>query len=507
MCSARRASIVLGTATALAVAALVAVLHGHDLARGWHEDDFGFLRLGQHTLGELWRWDLGWFYRPVFLTWFWLLLRAVGHRPEAFHVSQLIVHGLNACLLGLLVFRVSGRPWAASVCALVFVLALRGNQAVWWVSAASVTLMSLFMLLTLLVWHTFLKRQQPVWYVLALVGSALALCAREEAVILAPAMALMESLVAAPRPWRRAAVQYLPLVVLTAVWLLLALRAHAAYVRSPADFMDYDARSYVEALSPGALPARLQWTVAVVHNAWHGALPLMPLSAVGLIGLGCVVASGWGDRRTLWFLAWLGLLALPGPLSLGFAATMGRFLYAPTLAGVASGVLLLTRLDPRRCWTGRALLVAVAALVAPNDLRLMREFYLSAVTDDPSGVIAFTDWVVFALALLSVVGLWRLGRTTGRQLALVSVVAAATIAGELWPEGERFWWLTGVLGCACFLPTSAWCRGALGVLALLPRAGTSLPLLVASLALWPVLGPGGDEAPASLFARGEGPSQ
>lgn len=487
--------IALALATALLVAALVALLHAGDVARGWHEDDFGFLRLSQHSLPELWRCDLGWFYRPVFLSWFWLLLRAFSEDSRAFHIANLVTHALNACLLGLLVYRLTRRPWAASGSALVFVLVMRHNQAVWWVSAASATLMSLFMLLALLGWHTFLQQRRPVWYGLTLVACALALGAKEEAVVLVAALPLLELTTGGPRPYHRAWAAYIPLALLGTAWLALVLRAHAAYVQVPADFMDYDARSYIEAVSPAALPARLPSVAGVLNNAWHGVLPLCPLSVAGMLGLVCVVLCLRRHRATLWFLAWLGLLALPASLTLGLSATMGRFLYAPTLAGTASGLLALAVLDPRRSWTGKAILAALAALLVPNDLRVMRDFYLPLYTTDAALATAIVNWAALGLALGAVAWMWRTRRIAGRQLAMVAALSVVTVLIALTPEGwKSLWWLGAMVCCGLLMHRDGWWHGALSALLLLPHGGTALPMFVAMLALWP----GGASPPRPL---------
>lgn len=486
---ARLGRIALTIATALLVAVLVALLHAGDVARGWHEDDFGFLRLSRHSLPELWRWDLGWFYRPVFLSWFWLLLRAFGEDPRAFHIANLITHTLNACLLGLLVYRLARRPWAASASALVFVLAMRQNQAVWWVSAASTTLMSLFMLLALIGWDRYLRGRRPAWYALVLLACALALGSKEEAVILLLALLLLEVITGERRAWRRALVDYVPFVVLTGLWLVAAVHAHGVYVRGPADFMDYDARSYVEALTPAALPTRLPFILGVLNKSWHGVLALYPGSVAGLLGLVCVVLCLRRDRPTLWFLAWLGLMALPVSLTMGLPATMGRFLYAPTLAGTASGLLALAGLDPRRSWTGKAIVAAIAALLVPNDLRVMRDFYLPLYTTDPALATAIVNWAALTVALGAAVWMWRARRIPGSQLAMVAALSAVTVLIALTPEGwERLWWLAAMACCGLLMRRDGWWHGALSALLLVARAGTALPLFVIALALWPDAG-------------------
>ncbi|HMP42405.1 MAG TPA: hypothetical protein PKA05_18650, partial [Roseiflexaceae bacterium] len=119
------------------------------------------------------------FYRPLVWLLFYSQWQLFGSDPTGYHGLSLTLHLLNAALLGLLAWRLIGRPEAALVAAGVLLLHPAPFEAVTWVAAQSELLAALLLLAAAHAWISPTFRNG----VLAVLLLALALLAKESAVI------------------------------------------------------------------------------------------------------------------------------------------------------------------------------------------------------------------------------------------------------------------------------------------------------------------------------------
>lgn len=177
---------------------LIAILHRDALVLGFEDDDRDFVRAlkdpGSASLGQLWGTHWGWFYRPVFLTYFTLLLRVWGENPLPFHVSSLLLHSFNVVLLGWLVHLITRNQGAGILAGLLFIVNPWKQEAVSWISAASVLLAAFFYLATLHLWLAWRRDGRWLWFAGALVTFWLALCSKEDALSLPVVLLFIEYL-------------------------------------------------------------------------------------------------------------------------------------------------------------------------------------------------------------------------------------------------------------------------------------------------------------------------
>jgi tetratricopeptide (TPR) repeat protein len=145
-------------------------------------DDIPYVVENQHVQGGLSlanaRWALTAFdcanWHP--LTWLSLQLdRSMYGRlsPGGFHFSSLVLHLLNVVLLFYLFCRMNGAVWASALTAALFALHPLHVESVAWVAERKDVLSTLFWLLTMLTYCTYVER--PTWLRYALVGVCLAL--------------------------------------------------------------------------------------------------------------------------------------------------------------------------------------------------------------------------------------------------------------------------------------------------------------------------------------------
>lgn len=103
------------------------------------------------------------------LTWLSHMLdtELFGLDPGLHHLTNLILHSLNTVLVFLLLYRLTGRPWAAFWAAVLFALHPLRAESVAWASERKDTLSTFFGLLALLAYGTWAQHKKRVHYVLA----------------------------------------------------------------------------------------------------------------------------------------------------------------------------------------------------------------------------------------------------------------------------------------------------------------------------------------------------
>jgi len=151
----------------------IASLHGSAGELLWHKAATHWVS-GQHFSS----------FRPMVTLYELFMLQLVGVDPAGLRIGNLVLQFSNACLLGLLAGRLTGRAWIGGLASLLFVATPIHSEAVTWFAGNPALLFVLFTLIAAhcaLFWH---EKSAPVWLVLLAVAGAAALGAKEEAVSL-----------------------------------------------------------------------------------------------------------------------------------------------------------------------------------------------------------------------------------------------------------------------------------------------------------------------------------
>lgn len=172
------------------------------LQGGFLFDDPAFLRvLTPFEWGDIigyFRTDWGWVYRPVYLTYFALMLHFFGANPLPFHAVSVALHLMISVLLATLCFRLTAdsdlpvrpRRILAFGCALVFFVRLGYSESLLAASSTNTLLSAIFVLLALHAWLSWRSGGKAIFYLLTLVAFALGLGSKEETLAL-PMMILV----------------------------------------------------------------------------------------------------------------------------------------------------------------------------------------------------------------------------------------------------------------------------------------------------------------------------
>ncbi len=290
------------------------------------------------------------FWRPFVVTsyaldWWW-----GGGAPFSFHVTNLIVHGVNAALLARLL-----RGWVkddtgAFFGALLFAVHPVQTEPVAWISGRTDSLCLLGMLLGALGFRRALAGARGGWVQLA-AGLAIAFGSKEVAVLF-PVLAIIESW--AQRPQRGALDWATGKTLLRRVWPLLALSAgyvalHRSFVPSNPPHFGLTPRNAVPVLLEawGRYSALLAWphdlTLGRAQFRFEGA-HIAPSPGYAALGVATLVLGGicaFRLRRSLpassLGLLSYGVLALPGTGLAWLGYDVGaspRFSYVP-MVGLA----------------------------------------------------------------------------------------------------------------------------------------------------------------------------
>lgn len=358
----------------LALVAVVAVLpFASSLAGGFIYDDL-FLVLGSEPLrafrlGDLW---LGEFfdnakalhfryYRPLVTTSWALDWALFGGHPAGFHLTNLALHGVAACLVFLTLRRFSGREGAALFATLLWAFHPTKTEAVAWISGRTDLLATIGLLLALLGTARRL-RGRTSGLALEVIGVFIAFTSKESAVVL-PGLVAVEAWVADGRPAldlrvvRRSIARALPhgafvaLYLSARAWLLPIEPKDFAHAQSARDVALFAVETWGEITKLLFFPFPLTMHRAPVYideakNHLHDPLRL----ALGLLAVVALVTTTalFAKRRPMLVVGVLltAFLFLPvanlRPTRMPVLAAE-RFAYLPTI-GLA---LALTSLLPR----------------------------------------------------------------------------------------------------------------------------------------------------------------
>jgi len=152
-------------------------------------------------------------YFPLTYTVFRLERSVWGLNPTGYHTVNILLHAINALLVGLLLKRlqVPGAWLAAGI----FGLHPVQVESVAWITELKSVMSLFFILLTLFCWIEFVEeRSRRFWYWLALGFFALALCSKTTACTLPAVLLLILWLKTKPISWRRLA-QVIPFLAMS----------------------------------------------------------------------------------------------------------------------------------------------------------------------------------------------------------------------------------------------------------------------------------------------------
>ena len=211
-------------------------------------------------------------------------------RPWGHHLTNLLLHALNAVLLLLALHRLTGRLWASAAVAGLFALHPLHVESVAWVAERKDLLCATFVFLALWAYGAYAARPSARRYLLVVLAFAAALMAKPVAVTVPFVLLLLDYWPLKRLSWRSAA-EKLPLVAMTTASCVVTFVAQRAG----------GAMRQLEALplAQRVANAAYAYVMYLVNSFWPAPgrlVPLYPLANRGgpQIGLGlalCFIAA------------------------------------------------------------------------------------------------------------------------------------------------------------------------------------------------------------------------
>jgi hypothetical protein len=366
-------------------------------------------------------------YLPLHLLSYMLDHALWGLKPGGYHLSSVLIHGLNSVLCLVVVRRLSGSFAAGWIAALLFAVHPAHVEAVAWVSSRKEVLSTTFMLLSL--WAYLHARQgralRPLPYAASVVCFLLGMLSKASIVVL-PAFLLLLDWVPrparSPRPSLLAALaSKVPYGIVGAILMLVNSRvqvtAKAAYVHDPVRYLAV--KGHALWIYVGLLAGRPGQPDYDLPGVGGGALLFLNLA-----GLAALPALAWVflrlKRRTEFLgMSWTFITLLPAAIFPLVTYMADRYLYAPsigfcgTIAALAVG---LGRLDRFPRVDARAV-AAVAAVVAVAAGFTLETLHYSKVWQSSDS-------------------LWTFALTKSKDYRIYNNLADVRIRQQRWDEAE-----------------------------------------------------------------------
>jgi hypothetical protein len=474
-------------AAIVVIISAVFIINWNILSLGFWTDDYGFLSAVQpfhvahlpHLLDPLW----GWFYRPVFLIYFAVVLRIFGPDAVAFHACSLLLHAINLLLMMALIYRLTQQRFWAGVAGITFLFLPRiywqGGEvtdnsisAVAWISSASTLLATLFSLTTIHCWISYRATSRRRFYGLALGAFALAVCSKEDAATLPLALLAVDWFINEKRGhWTKYVRQYAPFAGFFLLYVILEIIAYRNYGAFGGSGLG------------GPLQSRRYNLALLFFNTAQ--LGLWPQNSLWIAGAfaALIVWCYFHDKTALALWLWTLATALPTTLTAGPHALAARFFYLPSIVVLMAFAVMFRHLQSETKLDGSKELWPVIPLCA---LVAIVSQFVPIQTSDPLVV-----WSLLLLCSVAALLLWRyqlLSPVLAANVVLVAVGSQAEIFG---PEiGIPFFWPALTLTFAILSSMAhrcSWYVSVLMVAYLWNEPHGILPIFLLAAIVWPYL--------------------
>jgi protein O-mannosyl-transferase len=150
----------------------------------------------QYFVSSVWKqlfpFDSGNYYRPIFLLWSRLNYSVFANRPLGWHATAIALHVVVTAMVFFVIRRMTGRSTAAFLTALIFGLHPIHHEVVAWVSGTTESLYAVMFLAAFLAYLRSRDHSKTLWMAISCVFYALTMLSKETAIVL-PALVFSHS--------------------------------------------------------------------------------------------------------------------------------------------------------------------------------------------------------------------------------------------------------------------------------------------------------------------------
>jgi len=363
---------------------------------------------------------------PLTILSYQLDVSLFGKEPWGFHLTSILIHAAAAALLSLALFRLTRCPVRSASAAILFAVHPMRVESVAWIAERKDVLSVFFLMLALLAYDWYCRKPATARYALVFLAMLASLLCKATLVTL-PVLLLLLDLwpmgrlrlpgIAPPdhaatpspyvaRPWRWVVAEKLPLLGLSAVFVIVTLRTQQDAIQNEIDMPFWTARVPNAILATAWYLWKTFWPTGLYPAYRHTGTEGKPLwlvlacasSLAGVVGI--AAASARRLPAVSVGIAWFLVSLLP---VLGLAAQQGfqshadRFTYVPHI-----GLLIATvwgaaaAIEQRRLpsWAPPAVLTGIIAVLIAADQRQLATWKDSAtlwnhvIDRDPHSALA-----------------------------------------------------------------------------------------------------------------------
>jgi len=338
------------------------------------------------------------FYRPIFMLWLLSWDRISGGVPGFFHLANILLHGITVLLVIEITRRATRNRTISLLAGFLFAFHPIHIEAVVWISGATEVLYTSLVLGSVLTYLLFSEKSYASrrWFALSIVLFALALFAKETAIVLPFAIvayAWAGSQESTARRLRTSALLLVPYAAVILIYLLVRVRVLGHFAESRMS----GPRSAILgfALRFGWYAKQLLWPFHLSVSYPPLLLSRVPRGAIfASLAFFCAVAlfTAWKLRRSPGWILIVGLsfFALVPVLLESFTGLQDRYLYLPSFAFCAGLAHLIAKLPSPRMVAavalGLGLLWSVTIVreerIWDNDLSLFQRAVETAPTPE-----------------------------------------------------------------------------------------------------------------------------
>jgi len=318
------------------------------------------------------------------LTWLSLMLDTEiwGTGPGGYHVTNVLLHAINAVLMLLVLKRMTGSLWKSGLVAALFALHPLHVESVAWISERKDVLSGMFWLLTMWAYVVYVDSEKKRWYLLTLCLLVAGLMAKPMLVSLPLVLLLLDywplgryesDRATKTSLWltaRRLTAEKIPLLIVTGGFCVVAfLTQQARGGMMPAYAFTLPERIGNGLLSYAKYAGKMIWpehlAMMYPHPGKDYSVPGAVLAAAAISGISLLVirvarkrgylAAGW-----LWYL--ITLVPVIGLVQIGTQAMADRYTYIP-LTGLFIAIVWASAELSMKWRHGKSILATIAILV------------------------------------------------------------------------------------------------------------------------------------------------
>ncbi len=318
------------------------------------------------------------------LTWLSHMLdvQLFGLNPSGHHLTNLLLHLANVLLLFGVLQRMTGAVWRSALVSALFALHPLNLESVAWVAERKNVLSTLFWLLTIRAYVSYVRK--PGWQrYLGIMGAfVLGLMAKPMLVTLPCVLLLMDywPLGRLGKDWRefqkrvpRLVVEKLPLLIPVAAISVVTIAGQSQVgALSSWEWMPLGTRVGNAVLAYGLYLKKMVWPtdLAVFYPHPGSSLAVWPMALAGLLLVILSLGVWWQGRRSRYLVVgwcwYLGtLLPVSGLIQVGGQAMADRYAYIPLMGLFIITVWGAADMMRHMRWRGEWFIVAALCMLMP----------------------------------------------------------------------------------------------------------------------------------------------